>query len=441
VLFDRYKKLSRLKKNVLSGSISAGGSFFLLLVAYPIYLKYLGAELYGLWAAISIVVFFSGLGNLGINNALIKYVAEKFGQEDFRGITNYTSTSFYILVVPSILILFLLFFFNEWIVALLGLKDEYLEQALRLIPLIGVLSIFTLFVELVKGVLMGVGRIDIANYVFFFGRLIQVIVSVILIISGLGIWGLYYGTAACYIMILVIYLYYLHYHFDVRIFRIDGFRKGYMKNLLAFGGTMFSARIVSMLVEPFNKVVISRYIGLSEVTYYDIAVKGAVNLRSLFEMGLKAIMPRISELQQKVQDFKKDIGDIYKKSLKFILFFALPVFCGLFLLSKVVLSLWLGSNYNPQISMALRWFLFSYIINLFAVPSYYTFMGIGKVRYCFLDHLITTVANILIILILISLNTISFQLLIITHAFSVFLSAIVMISLFTRFKNTDFERL
>ena len=116
----------------------------------------------------------------------------------------------------------------------------------------------------------------------------------------------------------------------MRIFRINSFTKKCFNNLIIFGGTIFSARLVSMLVEPFNKVIISKYIGLSEVTYYELALRGAISLRSLYEMGLKAIMPKISELQYKAQDIKNSISNIHKQSIKFILFFALPVFCGLF---------------------------------------------------------------------------------------------------------------
>ena len=195
---------------------------------------------------------------------------------------------------------------------------------------------------------------------------------------------------------------------------------------------MFSARMVSMLMEPFNKVIISRYIGLSEVAYYELALRGAGQLRSLYEMGLKSIMPKISELQQKTQDIRKYIINIHKKSINFILIFALPAFLGLFIFSKLVLSLWLGDSYDPQISMALRWFLFGYMINLLSVPNYYIFMGIGHVKYCFLAHLIISVCNIVIISFFIILNTMSLSLFVSIHSFSIIISAIVMISLFTR---------
>jgi O-antigen/teichoic acid export membrane protein len=287
---------------------------------------------------------------------------------------------------------------------------------------------------------MGIGKIDIANYIFLAGRFIQVIVSVSLILAGIGVWGLYYGNVVFYLLIFCVYLYFIIFRYNIDLFKINGFRKNYMKELLSFGGTMFSARAVSMLIEPFNKVIISRYIGLAEISYYEIGLRGASQLRSLYEMGLKAIMPRVSELQQKVVDFKQVIADIYKKSLLFITIFAIPIFAGLFILADIALKLWLGNKYNTQIPLSLRWFLFGYIINLFAIPSYYIFMGIGKTGYCFLAHLITSVANILAVALIVAFNLTSLRLIISIHSFSVILSAIIMIYLFSVIKKDSFIR-
>ncbi|MCK5472900.1 MAG: oligosaccharide flippase family protein, partial [Planctomycetes bacterium] len=318
-------------------------------------------------------------------------------------------------------------------ITLLALKQSYVNLAEKLIPLVGILAVFILFTELVKGALMGIGRVDIVNYIFLSSRIIQVVVSIALIIRGFGIWSLYWGNALSSALIFLVYVFILRFVYKIKIFSLKNITKQCTGELLAFGGTMFSARIVSMLIEPFNKVIISRYIGLAEVSYYEIGLRGASQLRSLYEMGLKAIMPRVSELQQKTVNFRQAIAKIHKKSLLFITVFALPAFAGLFILSNFVLSLWLRDRYDPQISAALRWFLFAYIINLLVVPSYYIFMGIGKAKYCFLAHLITSASNITIISLLIAMNITGFSLFIGVQSFSIIISAIVMISLFVRF--------
>ena len=52
--------------------ILAVGNTLIILVSYPLYLKYLGMELYGLWATLSVVVSFTAIGRLGIDTAMIK---------------------------------------------------------------------------------------------------------------------------------------------------------------------------------------------------------------------------------------------------------------------------------------------------------------------------------------------------------------------------------
>ena len=409
----------------------AASTILLTLIAYPFYLKYLGAEQYGLWTTLSVIISFSQLGNLGINTALIKYIAEEVGKENYKEITKYTTTSFYILAIPSSLVLLIVFLFSKQIVAFLELKPLYISKAEHLIPLIGLLSIFILFVDLIKGILMGIGRIDISNYIFLIGKIIQIALSIILVIDGWEIWGLYFGAVSAYGFIFIIYLYILCINYKMRIFRINSFTKKCFNNLIIFGGTIFSARLVSMLVEPFNKVIISKYIGLSEVTYYELALRGAISLRSLYEMGLKAIMPKISELQYKAQDIKNSISNIHKQSIKFILFFALPVFCGLFFSAKSALSIWLGNDYNPQILMGLKWFLCGYIINLFSVPSYYIFMGLNNVKLCFYAASLKSFIHSGIILFFIAMGfSITFNLIIIVNTFTIVLSALFIVIMY-----------
>ncbi len=399
------------------------------MVAYPIYLKYLGVELYGLWAAVSVVVFFSRLGELGINDALIKYVAAEFGKGDYQRITEYATTSICILIIPSILIISTLFIFVSEIVTLLALKPAYVSQAEKLIPLIGLLSVFIFFTELVKGVLMGIGRVDISNYVFLSGQIIRVVMSIVLVISGFGIWSLYWGTVFSSASIFLVYVFILCFLYKIKILSVKSFTKNCVGELLAFGGTMFSARVVSMLIEPFNKVIISRYIGLSEVAYYEIALRSVGNLRSFYERGLKAIMPKVSELQQKSQNFRKAVRNIHDKSIKFILIFALPVFLGLFILSKAVLSIWLGDRYNVQISTALRWYLFGYIINLFSVPAYYILVGLNKVKYCLYTAMLRSFGHSAIILLfIITWTSIKFNFIVMINVFAMMASASFIIT-------------
>ena len=57
--------------------------------------------------------------------------------------------------------------------------------------------------------------------------------------------------------------------------------------------------LVSMLLNPFNKLMLSRYAGVSAIPVYDIAFNSAVQVRALIEATMPPLMPEISRLAGK----------------------------------------------------------------------------------------------------------------------------------------------
>jgi len=381
--FKIYSNLSQLKKNVVSGSIYAGLNIIVLLVSYPIFLKYLGTELYGLWATISVVVVFSRLGELGIDRAVIKYVAEEYGKQSFNNITGYITTAFYVLSTTSVFIVLISILFNREISKFLNFPEKFVDEAVILIPLMGIMSGVVFITNIVKGTLSGLGRIDLSNYIFLGGRITGFIISIILILAGLSIWGLYIGVLSSNIISSLIFGIIIKYKFNLNIFRFKDFSKQKFKNLLYFGGTMTASKVMKMLLDPLNKVLISKYIGLSEVTFYEIAFKGVRQLGSIYVKGIQAIMPKISEIQHSVTDSINRIKIINKKSILFVVIAGLPVFLGMFIFAGIFLKLWLGNNYNVLILISFRYFLIAFYFNLLGLPAFNIFMGINRVSVCF----------------------------------------------------------
>jgi len=83
----------QLNRNIFSGSITAAMGIVLSIISYPIYLHFLGANLYGLWIILSVVITFSAIGGLGIDDAIVKYVAQEYGKNNKENILKYISTS------------------------------------------------------------------------------------------------------------------------------------------------------------------------------------------------------------------------------------------------------------------------------------------------------------------------------------------------------------
>ncbi len=425
------KSQSQLKKNIFSGSFSAAGSIIISVIAYPVYLHFLGASLYGLWAILTVVIYFSSIGNFGVDDALVKFVAEEYAHRKKNNIITYISTGLNMLFLNGIIIFMILISLEKTLRAVLNLDVEYTRMFQDIFPYIVLLSIFILIVHFVNAILKGLGRFDQASYIQLIGRICALMVSILFFISRYKIWGLFWGQFLSFIFVLIVS--------SFVIYRKIGFyynplknKKIFLINLLKFGGTITVSKIISMLLVPFIKIIIARYIGLANVTYFEIANKIVLQIRSLFERGISAIMPEVSRLAVAVEDTKMKISEVMRKINRTNFLVSALVFTLLFIISGSVLRLWLGDKYDISIVIAFRIIIVGYLLNLFSVPYYYYFMGIGEVKYCFYNHFIQAAFNCILILILVFANIANFQLLVVVYSFSIALSALILIVMYYR---------
>lgn len=428
-----FKRQSRLKRNIFSGSFAAAGGIIISVIVYPIYLHFLGAELYGLWAILNVIIYFSSIGNFGIDEALVKYVAEEYEKKNLDGVIEHISTGLNVLIANGIVIFVILILFEKFLQPILKLDVSYAALFHDIFPFVVILSIFILIVNFINSILKGLGRFDQASYILLSGRVCAIMVSILFFIRGYKIWSLYWGQVVSSVLVLIVSSLLIcnkigFYYWPLRS------KKRYFIKLFKFGGTMTASKILSMLLEPFIKVVIARFIGLAEVAYFEIANKIVLQIRSLFERGISAIMPEVSRLSVVIEDTKIRIFEVMKKINRFNLLIGMSVFLLLFFIGEPILKFWLAEEYSPVIVIAFRILTIGYFINLLSVPSYYYFMGTGKVKYCLYNHFIQAMLNLALVLILIFFNLIDFRLSMMVYSFAIASSAGVLIMLY--YSNT-----
>ncbi len=394
---NKIKRISQLNKNLSSGVIYSGLSSLISLIAFPIYLKYLGMEIYGLWATVSVILEFSVVGQLRIETAITKYVAQEYRDRNFKAITEYISTSFYILFATFLLVLMGLALFRYQIASLINLKESFMHDGIRLIFWVGILSGFSFFVNVLRGAVVGIGRMDIANYILLLSSVLRVIMTIYLQKVGLGVWSQYFGWLLYYILASVIWVMILRYGFKIKVFNPFGFRMDKLRRLVKLGGTLLLATVAHMFVIPFNKIIIARYIGLSAVTFYQIAYQLINAVRGLFVLSLEAIIPKASELYKKTVESVRSVLSVHKKGMIFVFLWAFPLFLSLFLLANPILRLWLGKSFDMQIVVSLRILIIGWLANALAVPEYYMFIGIGKAGFSTTATCLKSIMNVIFI--------------------------------------------
>ncbi len=385
-----------------SGVVMTTGNAVIHLLSYPIYLHFLGYEKYGVWLVLATILSFSRLGNLGINQAVMKLIAEEHGRGNIEGIQKYITTATAIICVSGTAVLLLILVFKSQIIAVFKLTDENIKVVLWLLPYIGILSIYIFVVQTLNAALSGLGRMDLANYAHTLGRILAVTIASILLYSGRGIESLLIGSFVSYMFIHIMSFYCITRIDDFRFIRTANFDKVYCKRLLRFGGCVVGGSFVSMLLHPFNNFVIARYIGVSTLPIYEIGMRISMQIRGLIDASMRVLLPEVSRLNATpTNETYERIREINRKITWFLLTGGALLYGLLFVTAEPLLKLWLGQRYVDALPCVTRIMLIGGFLTIFGTPAYYTVMAIGRIRHVFVGHALQSCANVLFVFIIV----------------------------------------
>jgi len=414
---------------MVSGTVATAINAVVMVIAYPVYLHFLGYEKYGVWLILATVLTFAQLGNLGISSAVMKLVAEEHGRGNTKGIQSYVTTSLAILLFSGTIALILILLLRNQIISAFKLSGQNAVIASQLLPYIAFLSICVMLVQVLNSTISGLGRMDIANYILSGGRVVTVGTSSILLWLGNGIESLLIGNTLSYIFVGGASVFFMRKTINIRLLQISNFDRRSFHRLMHFGGGVFSGSLASMFLHPFNKLMLSRYAGVSSIPIYEIAFTGSMQVRGLAEVGLKALMPEISRIGANMTRYAKDrISQINHHAMKLIFLFGIPVYAGLIILLTPLLKFWLRQRFVDELPVAFRIMLVSTFLSLLGVPAYYTLLGLGMVRHTLIAHIILSGVSALIILTIvfiwhnISVATVSWAILTATAVTSLYLN-------------------
>ncbi len=386
-------KRGQLRQNVVWGIAATSVNGALMAISYSVYLHYLGYEQYGVWLVLSTVLAFAQLGNLGLTSAVTKLVAEEHGRSDYGAAQEYVSTATAVLVTMGLLTCGVVAVVRDAITSAFALGGANAEQFRALVLPVAALSGYVFVVQALTGCLAGLGRIDLAHLAQLAGRAAAFAVSAVLLEKGYGLYGLFLGNAASYALVHIFAIAFIRRASDGRLhaFKISGPSYERLRKLLRIGGAVFSGSILNLLVMPAQKLFLARYGSLSQVTLYETAYTGAMQIRSLLEAGMRALTPEISRTSQGSSALLAGrLRTLSGSSFRLILVAGIPLYGALAAASPFVLHVWLQHRYLDAQVTPFRIMLFGSYLSLLGVPGYYLLLGLGRARVITVTHVLQT---------------------------------------------------
>lgn len=378
-------------KNTVATAVMKAGILACSLIMVPITLNYLDTENYGVWMAMTSVLYWFAFFDIGLGNGMRNYVAAALSAGDKEKARSYFSTAMFILTGLAIIIAII-------VIPLIQILDINTILNTRSISnkelsiIFSIAIIFTLIQFVAKNI--GMAYIAMQQYVIndliiFTGNILSVIAIYILtkttesnlayvVAAFTGIPPLAFCGAAIPL---------LRKHPYLRP-QLSSIKTAVVKKIVGKGMGFFIIQITScLIVFGSANIFISHYCGPEQVTIYNICFK-------LFNLLTVAYTIILSPLWNAYTDalVKNDYEWIirtYKRSMQIL---GISIIAGLFLLtiSDIFFKKWIGDTVTIPFEISGCVLIYVCSFN-FANCAAYLLNGFNKIRVQIILSIILTI--------------------------------------------------
>lgn len=366
----------------------------------PVILGYIGMEGYGVWVFIQIFVSYGGLLQMGTDSAVIKFTAQYKAEGNYPKIIQIFNTFFVTYLFLFTLFCIAVVISQDWIIDAF-MKTKVIPRKDISFALIlyatafGIKNIFIIY----PSFLNGIERMDLMNKVEMLSVSCNFIFSIFFLYLGYGIKGLASALAVSTLITTCIYVCtckkvtpYLRLNPFLFNFGILSEVRKYI-----FYGAI--GNIAAMGHFQFNKLIISYFLGVRYLTYYDLGHKISYSLFGLFGSFFTPLMPAASGIYTSLGVEK--LKEVFQTTFKYIALIAIPAFLFTAFMAKEIIFVWVGAGYD-EAAFVLRFLSIACLILTFTGPLAMIFTGIGLIDIPFYGGIIAGVSNVMLSLVLVN---------------------------------------
>lgn len=378
----------RLFKNASFSAVQTIVSAVMLFFLYRYLLSKLGAEQLGVWAVVLSSTSVARLSDMGLSGAAAKFVAKNLASGDRNVASHVVQTaSLSIGAVLAILLILaypILLFVLAWVIPA---NSMYLAKSI--LPW----AILSLWFGMVSGIfqsaLDGCQRMDIRNVILIFCNVVYLI-SVFWLVPNYGLAGLAKGQFVQSVALAVLGWLAIRRQLSFSAVIPHVWEKALFNEMFSYAVNFQISSIASMLFEPVTKFLLTKYGGLSETAYYEMASQLIMKVRAIVISGFQAVVPVIAGVGNDDQD---RLSDMYRKSYRVLNYISLPYYMTFGMALPLISILWVGR-------IEIRFIVFSsllccgWMLANIGVPAYFHNIGTGHLKWNTVNHLLTAFLSI-----------------------------------------------
>ena len=394
--------MSRLFNNTIFTTLDYVVMIALSLLATPVLIEHLGVAGYGVFVFLSMFSFFGALSffDFGMNGSIVTYVAKAEADGDRRTLHRLLSIGLTFYGVIGAGLGTGLYFTTEFITERFmtdgaALNVDHIRRAILIIAI----NLFLQFLSLPLTAMMeGLRRYTmskLANSLLLIPQYL-VLMAVAIYYQRLDYaFAVLLGMSCLRLIVFTVLLRFKIEYFSDFSF---GFETALFRRLTNYSGLLFVNRIIGLVFNQLDKVLVWLYLIVSSLAVYDVVVRPANLLRLVLTITNSSLIPEVARLDRLGE--KSRIRDLYLGMVRYAYLILLPLVLLIGVYAEQLLSVWVGS------ALAVHWplvliLLSVYLIQPIASVASTVVVGLERVRQTMWIAILGTVVNIVLSLMLV----------------------------------------
>lgn len=378
----------RLVANTFFNFLGRFWSFAATILLTPYILGHLNDTEFGVWVILSVLLTSTGLLDLGLGSSFVKFISAYYTYEDYAKINKvlFSGLIFYMLhgaiLVGIGLAVRPLFLSVFGLSAIEGVSNSYLYVLLA--------CVIGNFGMMFSSVFRGIQRMDRANAIDMAMSVINIIGTVVVLQSHLGLRGLALNAIANAVIYVAISWVAvrraipsisLGFHFDGSL----------LKEMFGYGTQILVSRVGGLACFQVDKLIAASFLGVASVKFYEVSARMATLMRAFPLLMMSAIIPAASELG--VRNEKEKIIRTYVMTSKYVALITIGLVGFIVLEADSILRLWLGDRFDVRSVMILQILAIGYGANVLGGAASQIGAGVGRPEFDMHSTILLTVLS------------------------------------------------
>jgi O-antigen/teichoic acid export membrane protein len=392
---------SRLVKNIFFNWAGMGVALVLGFIQSPILVLGLGNTWYGIWVLVNQLTGYTWLFDVGIREAVVRYVSKHHIRKEFNTINEIVSSAIYLYLLISLMTMVFVLALVISLPYLFKLDSDAITTARAALFITGLNIAMNWFFNAYVGILIGLQRFDIFQKIGIWLGGANFILVVTFIKAGYGIVSLsLIGLSVSIVSNVLVYWQCKKLLPEFKLLRFD--RKILQfKQLINYGKYVFLNNIGLKVIQGSGVLLIGVFLPVSSITVFAIPGQLINYMGNLVATATGVLNPLISELESQ-HDMAK-IRATLARAIKFSLLVGLPIGLVYWIMGKSFISLWMGREYGEGGGLILTILTAATLVALAHHAMGSVLLGIGRHKILAYVHIVEAVVNIIMTIIFIQI--------------------------------------